>query len=126
MNRPAFQFFPEHTIRIDGGVKPSGPLRQTAASRFRCDNAVRVRGQIVRKVDEVFRPELQEDGSFVVPQYDPNERFAAIVDDLADFYVAFGRYLDSVHGTVVGSFVCPATPSDIALFTTREAQDRAA
>ncbi len=122
----SFRFYPEHTIRIEGGAKPLGPLRQIEAARFRCDNPVRVRGNLVRKVDEVFRPELQEDRSFVVPQYDPNERFAAIVDDLADFYVAVGRYLDSVHGTVVGSFVCPATPSDIAEYASRGSHDHAA
>lgn len=125
MNAP-FQFLPERTIRIEGNAKPSGRLRQTEAARFRFDNAVRVRGQLVREVDEVFRPELQEDGSFVVPQYHPDERFAAIVDDPADFYVAVGRYLDSVHGMVVGAFVCPATPSDIAEYASRGSHDHAA
>lgn len=114
MSGGSFEMVPEMTIRIEGGLKPSGRLRRTSASRFSGNNFVRIRGQLVRKVDEVFRPELQEDGGFVVAQYDPDIRFAAIVDDLADFYVAVGRYLDSVHGTVVGEFVAPATAQDVA------------
>lgn len=120
MNAP-FQFYPERTIRIEGGAKPSGPLRQTALFRFRGYDGVGVPGKAVRHLDKVFEPVVERDGSFRVPEFDNDVFHAVVVGADAKVMIAVGRYLDSVHGTVVGSFVCPATPSDIAEFASRAA-----
>jgi hypothetical protein len=124
MSAPCFsQFVPEKTIRIDGNTKPLGRLRWASCVRYFLNDCIGFGRQLICKVDEVFRPERQDDGGFFVPQFDSDKLFAPVVHDGADYYVAVGRYLDPVHGTVVATFVRPATPSDIASFCTREAQD---
>ena len=126
MNRPAFQFFPEHTIRIEGNRKPSGPLRWTGLLRFFGHNPVGIGGKPVRHVDEVFEPVVEPDGCFRVPEFDDYKFHPVVVDEGVPVMVAVGRYLDSVHGTVVGSFVCPATPRDIEDYASRGAHNHAA
>lgn len=126
MNCQSFRFLPDYAIRIEDNRKPSGPLRWTALFRFFGNNPVGTGGKPVRYVDEVFEPVIESDGSFRVAQFDDHKFYPVVVDEGAKAMIAVGRYLDSVHGTVVGSFVCPATPSDIAEYASRGSHNHAA
>ena len=126
MNRPAFQFLPEHTLRIEGNQKPVGKTTLTSLHRVLRNEPF---GHIVHlfcRAHEVSEREDHESAGLPVLHLEADEGGAFLVCVGPKFDVAIGRYLDLAHGQALAWFSFPWSPSRRNPSIRGEAQDHAA